>query len=305
MNDNLVNSFISTYEEGTIAGAAGQSGQSKTNIRNHLALLEEELGVCLFRRTHAGMDPTEDGHKIYHIMKYLQFNLNELERFYNLNKESSGLRVATNYIELLAKCFSDTAEKYGDDKSIYTYKTANSDDVLDLLIRDKCDIGVLCFTEDIKEVFIKTCEDHKIYYNNLHIAKPAIYVRKDHPLTQKDSISPVDLQPYKRIGLKDSERKIISYVPSMKKKSIQPNADISVSSVRHIMRFLKKSDYYYISLDPLKTMGFANDIKVIPIKEHVANMYIVWCCKKCYPLNKAGSYFINLVEAFFKGDRAQ
>lgn len=302
MNSNYLKIFIAVYEGGSIGEASTSLIQSKTNVRTSIIKLEEELKVKLFKRSSKGMIPTTECRKMYSIMKYLQFNIEELERYYSLSKAQSGLRVASNYIEQIAYYFSMIVEEYGDDKSIYTYLTTNSDEVLEMVIKDKSDIGIFCFGEDVKENVKNTCNTYDLYYKTLTITEPAIYVRKDHPLANKDYIIPSDLIGYKRVGLNDAERKIISYVDSMKKRDIDSKADIIVNSVRNIVKLLERTNCYYISIKAIRDKPYMESLKPISIMGLSHKMYVAWCCRKGYLLNVEGTKFLNLVEDYFKGE---
>lgn len=237
MNDNMVKAFISIYECGSIGEAAKKLNQSKTNVRQNLLNLEKHLGIDLFIRTRVGMSPNNDAKKMYDIMKYLQFNINELEHFYNINKEAAGLRIVTNYIEHVAYCFSKTVEDLGNDKSTYSYRSATSDDVVDMIIKDKCDIGIFCFDSELKPVVEKLCVANNLYYKTLIISPPAIYVRENHPFANKEPLVPTDLFGYGRIALNVSDRKVINYVPSMVRGSMAPKPEIAVDAVSSVVGF--------------------------------------------------------------------
>lgn len=301
MNDNMVKAFISIYECKSIGEAARVINQSKTNVRQNLLNLEKNLGINLFIRSREGMRPTEDAKKMYDIMKYLQFNINELERFYNINKEASGLRIATNYIEHVAYCFSKTVEDLGNDKSIYSYKNTTTDDVVDMIIKDKCDIGIFCFDSELKPVVEKLSASNDLYYKTLMISPPAIYVRENHPLANKEALVPIDLFGYGRIALNISDKKILNYVPNMARSSMPPKPEISVDAISSVVGFLQSSDYYYIGIDCPQGKKFIESLKIIPIKYKTTDMHIVWCCRKGYLLNKEGTYFLRMLEDFFNG----
>lgn len=302
MNDNMVNAFISIYECGSISEAGRKLNQSKTNVRQNLVNLENYLGINLFVRYRGGMKPTDDANKMYEIMKYLQFNINELERFYSINKENTGLRIATNYIECVAQYFSEVVEKYGDEKSIYSYRNTTSDDVLDLIIKDKCDIGIFCFDSELKPVVDKLCNANDLYYKVLAALPPAIYVGENHPLATKECLLPLDLKDYGRIALNVSHKKVINYVPNMVRSNMDTKPDIAVDAVSSVVEFLNKSNYYYIGIYCEENKKFIKNVKILPIKYPITDMNVAWCCKKSYCLNKEGINFLRLLEDFFKGE---
>ena len=56
---SLLRSFLVVVEEGSLSAAAQRSGQSQPTLSRHVRALESRLGMTLFTRSAAGLDPTE------------------------------------------------------------------------------------------------------------------------------------------------------------------------------------------------------------------------------------------------------
>lgn len=65
MDWNLVKSFLAVAETGSLSAAARRLGISQPTIGRHVAELEAEIGVTLFRRGRSGYEPTESGLALY------------------------------------------------------------------------------------------------------------------------------------------------------------------------------------------------------------------------------------------------
>jgi DNA-binding transcriptional LysR family regulator len=62
---NLVNSFIAVASTGSLSAAARQLGSSQPTVGRHVAELERDLGIVLFRRGLGGYDLTEKGAELF------------------------------------------------------------------------------------------------------------------------------------------------------------------------------------------------------------------------------------------------
>lgn len=58
---SLVQSFLAVAESGSLSGAARQLGKTQPTIGRHIQMLEQDMGVSLFRRQVRGMALTEQG----------------------------------------------------------------------------------------------------------------------------------------------------------------------------------------------------------------------------------------------------
>ena len=62
---NLIKSFVTVAESGSLSAAARRLASSQPTLGRHIAELEQELGVTLFRRGRRGYALTEAGSTLY------------------------------------------------------------------------------------------------------------------------------------------------------------------------------------------------------------------------------------------------
>ena len=73
MNFKQLEYFAAAAEAGSISGASRELHVAQPPVSRQLALLEDELGVCLFLRTNRGIELTEAGRRLYqHSRQMLQ-----------------------------------------------------------------------------------------------------------------------------------------------------------------------------------------------------------------------------------------
>ena len=64
MDTHRLKYFLRIAEEGSITRAAALTGIAQPALSRQLQLLEEDLGVTLFRRTRRGVELTEAGERL-------------------------------------------------------------------------------------------------------------------------------------------------------------------------------------------------------------------------------------------------
>ncbi|MCG8492940.1 MAG: LysR family transcriptional regulator [Sneathiellales bacterium] len=71
MDFRQLNYFVAIFEHKNLSRAAGFCNVTQSAISHHLANLEEELGVSLFKRKPRGMEPTAAGIRLYNHAKMI------------------------------------------------------------------------------------------------------------------------------------------------------------------------------------------------------------------------------------------
>lgn len=295
MNDSMVKTFIAIYEEGSIGKASSIIGKTKPNIRKTLNNLESELNLSLFSRFNSGMEPTSEGNKFYETVKYLTYSIGELEKYYEKSKSGLELSLATNYMDYIMEYFSKTIKEKGIDNTKYRYVSTHSDEILRMLLEDRCGIGIFSFTSKNKGLVKRISEENNIKYKVLYTTTPCVYVRDNHPLKSLEVVNVSDLEKFNRIGLSDEENQMLSY-------KIDKKADITVDSIRNIISFIKDSDYYYIGIE--SPYGSCMDsLTSIPLDSYDEEIYVVLSYKQNYLNSGESKYFLELLRDFFKGGK--
>lgn len=295
MNDSMIKTFIAIYEQGSIGKAALVIGKTKPNIRKTLNNLEEELNLSLFNRCSSGVDPTSEGNKFYETVKYLTYSIGELEKYYEATKGGLELSLATNYMDYIMDNFCKTIREKGMDTIKYRYVSTHSDEILRMILEDRCGIGIFSFTSRNRGLVKRISEENNMEYKVLYTAKPCVYVRENHPLSELKKVHVSDLETFNRIGLSDEESQILSY-------KIDTKADIIVDSIRNIICFIEDSDYYYIGIE--SPYGSCIDrLKALPIENDGEELYVVLSYKKNYLNSQESKYFLELLKDFFKGGK--
>lgn len=166
--------FVSVYESGNISTAAKKSHISQPSLSTAISNLEEQLSTRLFARSRKGVQPTEDGERLYKAARRLLSDANAIQSMFQPRATRQTLRIGV----MVAIDFSQVFNILG--------AVLHHPDYQVRIVRanEPCDVRIIC-EGDLKptETF------NELWQENFVVALP-----EGHPLTLKDQLVLLDLE---------------------------------------------------------------------------------------------------------------
>lgn len=187
MELRVLNYFLAIAREENFTRAAQQLHITQPTLSRQIADLEQELGVKLFIRSNHNIILTEDGMILKRRAQEILSLADKTKRDFLQNDETlsgtisigSGEFRSTEY---LAKIISEFRKKYPNVK--YEIYSGNANNIRDYIERGFLDLGLMSEPIDMR----------KYNFVNMPIKEQwGVFVPKDSPLSEKESISPEDL----------------------------------------------------------------------------------------------------------------
>lgn len=302
MNNNTIDIFLATYERKSISKTAKELFFSKQNISKSLKALEVELGIELFVRDTDGLEPTEEAHELYNILKYLKANLINIEEFYKIKKNPYSVRIADNNFESITKYFNKALEKYYDESILYSFANEDTQEIYNMLLMDKCDIGIFVIPKILEGEVRKQCKDNNINLELLLETEPCIIVNNNHLLAKFDTVEAKDLRDFKRIDIVRPNEKIWYFNKYLIENDINIDADMKTNGLCNVITSLQLLDYYFITMYSEMDRKQLVDLKMIPFKGTGLEIlvFLGYKNKDCY--DKVAECFMNLVRKHYRGE---
>ena len=227
----LLDSFIKAAESGSISKAAEKLYISPTALMKQINQLEKQLDIKLFERSHSGIKLTEAGAYIFEESKKLrQKSERILKEAYKLDSSRTRtIRIGSSYLSC-ANIVTDIWSNLAADHLEFRIE------IVPFLERDPND-----FRRSFGRDFDIICGSYTSYalrsqseYIFLKETPFTVAMRKDHPLSGKDSLSIQDLFGFTlMIGESTEGSKVDEAVPFLRKYSeinlefIPPHYDMS------------------------------------------------------------------------------
>jgi DNA-binding transcriptional LysR family regulator len=188
--------FYEVARHGSFTGAARHLLVSQSTLSIQVKQLERDLGGPLFDRRKGGVDLTEAGtvafqvaERVFQEIDRLQSSLSETERMIkgmlSLGTVNSiGIYVLPQVLTAFKAAFPDVEIKID-------FKEAER--ILDLLYSGKIDFAIIPWNRRYPELTGVTITRNKMFL----VGPP------DHPLANRDDVSPRDLEPHPFVGYEE------------------------------------------------------------------------------------------------------
>ncbi|WP_026665777.1 LysR family transcriptional regulator [Butyrivibrio sp. FC2001] len=188
---------IAIDEECSIRKAADILYVSQPGLSSAVRDLEKELGIQIFERVHNGVVTTSAG------ASFIAYARNAVEQFAKveekyLNKGSvkPTFSVSMQHYTIAVNAFIDTVKEYDYDEYQFSIKETQTSEVIEDVKTLKSEIGVIALSDFNKNTFKKIFADASLEFHELFTRNTYVYLRKDHPLADREELSLEDLQDY-------------------------------------------------------------------------------------------------------------
>ena len=190
IENRLLQYFLVIAREQNMTKAAASLHISQPALSKQMALLEEQLGVKLFKRTNKNTTLTDDGAAFRVRAQEMMDMMNKLEsEFSKTSGDISGdiwLGCGETYVmEEISKIFKEIQNEHpGIHFHIFS---GNAESVLDRLDKGMLDFGLLLGASPQEKYDYRYLK----YQDTFGILMPS-----DHPLAEKDYLTVEDIRPY-------------------------------------------------------------------------------------------------------------
>ena len=180
-----------------ITDAANELFIAQPSLTHALNELEQEMNIIIFNRTNKGVVITNDGEEFLRYARQVLEQANLLNDKYKIKENRSPkFSVSCQHYSFCVSAFSDTIKKFDSNQYDFTIRETQTHEIIDDVYNSKSEIGVLYLSSKNKEVITKLLKKNDLTYETLFIAKPHVFISKNHPLATKDIITINDLKPY-------------------------------------------------------------------------------------------------------------
>ena len=99
----------------------------------------------------------------------------------------------------------DLIKEYGQDEYDFSLRETQTYEIIDDVARMKSEIGIL-FLNDFNEAVIrKILKSHDLEFHGLFVAKPHVFISRNHPLADSSIITNEQLAPYPYLSFEQGE----------------------------------------------------------------------------------------------------
>lgn len=159
--------------------------------------VEDELGILIFKRSNRGVQLTPDGEDCVKHCKEIIERADYLSlRYQNRGSLQTYFSVSTQHLPFAVRAFDALLEELpavGYDVAIREAETLH---ILHDVSSGRSELGVVAMTDKQLQLINKALYIHDLAFAELARLQTYVFMRKRHPLAERQSLALEDLRPY-------------------------------------------------------------------------------------------------------------
>lgn len=193
--------IIKLAEVGSITQAAKELFISQPSLSNALQNLEKEMNITIFNRSQKGVTLTTEG------AEFLSYANQVLEQIDLLNRRYKGegaprqiFSVAGQHYSFVVDAFVELLKEMNVEEYQASLKEMRTYEVMEDIANLRSEVGVIYRSNYNQRVINSTLDEFQLSFTPLQVAKPHVFVYKNHPLVKYKKIRISDLDPYPKLS---------------------------------------------------------------------------------------------------------
>ena len=290
---------ITVAETGTITEAAGKLYVSQPSLTKAIHELEKEMIIVIFNRTNKGISLSREGDE---FLGYARQVLDQAAILEDKYKGGHGGKkkfcVSTQHYSFAVNAFVDLIKQYGQDEYDFSLRETQTYEIIEDVARMRSEIGIL-FLNDFNEVVMdKILKSHDLEFHLLFIAKPHVFISRNHPLAGREIITNEELEQYPYLSYEQGEHNSFYFSeeifsPFERKKNIR------VRDRATLFNLLIGLNGYTVCSGVIDEKLNGKDIIAVPLAQE-SNMRIGYISHRKGMISRVGSSYLEALNQYLQ-----
>lgn len=289
--------LITVAEKGSITEAAKALFISQPSLSGAIKEVEKEAKITIFNRCRAGVALTTEGMEFLGYARQVVQQMDLLEAKYISNQPAKQrFCVSTQHYTFAANAFVELVQRFGQERFEFILNETQTHQIIEDVRNRFSDLGVLYLSDSNENVLKKLFEEYNLTFVELFTAEPHIFIRKEHPLAEKKSVSLEDLKPYPRLSFVQGAYESSNFAEELFSNEYAEKS-IKVSDRAAIVNFMIGLNGYTISSGIFPNYLHGSSIISIPLEEK-ETMHIGYIINTDKELSELGQIYIDALKKF-------
>lgn len=290
---------ITVAETGTITEAAGKLYVSQPSLTKAIHELEKEMNIVIFNRTNKGISLSREGDE---FLGYARQVLDQAAILEDKYKGGHGGKkkfcVSTQHYSFAVNAFVDLIKQYGQDEYDFSLRETQTYEIIEDVARMRSEIGIL-FLNDFNEIVMdKILKSHDLEFHLLFIAKPHVFISRNHPLAGREIITNEELEQYPYLSYEQGEHNSFYFSeeifsPFERKKNIR------VRDRATLFNLLIGLNGYTVCSGVIDEKLNGKDIIAVPLAQE-SNMRIGYISHRKGLISRVGNSYLEALNQYLQ-----
>ena len=188
---------IAIVEHGSISETAKQLYVAQPTLSSAVRTLEEEFGIVIFHRSARGIALTEDGREFLSYARQVVEQADLLHQHYGAAKQTrQRCSISTQHYAFAVDAFVRLIQRLSPESYEFTLRETRTHEIMEDVRNFDSEIGILYLSSFNEKVIRAMLEEYHLEFHSLVNAEPHVFLRAEHPLAGRASVTTADLEPY-------------------------------------------------------------------------------------------------------------
>lgn len=250
---------------GSFNEAAKQLFVAQSSLSLSVKSLEQELNIKIFERSGNGVYLTEDGAEFVRYASQMVEQDNFISERYGSHDIQKKLYIATQHYDFIADIFGKMLGEMKEDTYKFALREIQTYEVIHELETAYSDIGIIAIKDSDYEIMRRYLSKKGLSFTSFLQASPHVFLRKNHPLAQCESLSKEALKDYPYVSYEQGEHNISFFTEELMDDPYI-GRHIEISDRATLMNVLLLTDSYTIGTGIMPSALNRGDIVSIPLQ---------------------------------------
>ncbi len=291
--------IVTVAERGTLSEAARELFISQPSLTKSIKELEKEMELTIFDRTNKGIQASKEGETFLGYARQVLEQANLLEEHY---KEKAGGKqefcVSTQHYSFAVNAFVNLIKEYGNKNYDFSLRETQTYEIIEDVKQMKSEIGILYLNDFNRTVLQKIMKANNLTFRELFVAKPHVFISKEHPLAGKKSIQMAELKEYPYLSFEQGEHNSFYFSEEIFSTAIRTK-NIRVRDRATLFNLLIGLNGYTVCSGVIDEKLNGEKIIAVPLEEEGEMQIGIVMHKNRLP-SKLGKIYIEELEEYTK-----
>lgn len=232
---------------GSISSTARQLYVSQPSLSAAIKDLESELGICIFERTSRGIRLSPDGTAFIRQASALLEQADDIKAsFSGVSADTrTSFCVSAQHYSFVADAFAQIVRRLGEQKYSLTLREGRTLEIIEDVCDRRSEAGILFLSQSNRRPLIKLFASRGLDFVPIRQVLPHVFIRPDHPLASRNTLSPADLRDFPYICYEQGETSSVFFSEELMVEQHSPRI-IYVSDRATMENIISETDAYTI-----------------------------------------------------------
>lgn len=300
MNFQQLKYVVAVANNGSFREAAKKLYVAQPSLSAGIKELETELGITLFTRTNRGAFLTEEGQEFLKRAERILVQLESLEDYYLTNEKRDSFSIASQHYDFLGPLTAKLITSFKQEIKQFRIIETTTAKVIEEVKEQHSEIGILYMNEHNRSGIKRYLEQGELVTQALGTFKTHIFLRQEHPLSQKKEIAKEELFPYTQVRFTQDGSNFPYFYEDLIEIPDQETV-IYTSDRGTLMNIVLETDAY-ASGSGIVIGEMKEYLRLIPLADSQENeLVIIYSVKR--PLSKIAQRFIHHLTQLIKQEK--